>query len=143
MTPQQQELIRASWSSVAPIADDAARIFYDRLFELDPSIRPMFAHTDMDGQRKVLMQTLAVVVKSIDRLETLVPAVEALGRRHAGYGVQPGHYATVGRALLDTLEAGLGKAFTPVVRDAWTEAYTILASVMLAATDSVEAPAAA
>lgn len=142
MTPQQQDLIRASWASVAPIADDAARLFYDRLFELDPSLRPMFAHTDMAGQRKVLMQTLAVVVKSIDRLETLVPAVEALGRRHVGYGVRPGHYATVGRALLDTLETGLGGAFTPAVREAWSEAYTLLAGVMLAASDARDAIAA-
>ena len=142
MTPQQQDLIRASWASVAPIADDAARLFYDRLFELDPSLRPMFAHTDMAGQRKVLMQTLAVVVKSIDRLEALVPAVEALGRRHAGYGVQPGHYATVGRALLDTLAIGLGGAFTPAVQEAWSDAYTLLAGVMLAAADARDAIAA-
>jgi hemoglobin-like flavoprotein len=141
MTPQQQDLIRATWASVAPIADDAARIFYDRLFELDPSLRPMFAHTDMAGQRKNLMQTLAVVVKGIDRLETLVPAVEALGRRHAGYGVEPGHYATVGRALLDTLAIGLGDAFTPDAHDAWAEAYGLLSGVMLGAAEAAEAEA--
>ena len=141
MTPAQQDLIRSTWAQVAPIADPAARIFYDRLFTLDPSLRPMFAFTDMDAQRKNLMQTLAVVVKSIDHLEALIPAVEALGRRHAGYGVQPSHYATVGQALLDTLALGLGDAFTPEARAAWTEAYELLAGVMLAAAS--ESPTAA
>jgi hemoglobin-like flavoprotein len=133
MTPRQQQLIQTSFAQVAPIADQAAIIFYDRLFELDPSIRPMFAHTDMPAQRRNVMQTLTVVVKSIDRLETIVPAVQALGRRHAGYGVQPSHFATVGAALLDTLAVGLGDGFTPEVRDAWATAYGILADVMIGA----------
>jgi len=133
MTPQQQALIRSSWAQVAPICDTAAVLFYERLFALDPALRPMFAHTDMAAQRKLLMQTLAVVVASIDKLETLVPAVEALGRRHAGFGVTPGDYATVGRALLDTLRTGLGAAFTPEVEAAWSDAYELLAGVMLAA----------
>jgi hemoglobin-like flavoprotein len=140
MTPRQENLIRTSWAQVAPIADAAATIFYDRLFELDPSLRPMFAHTDMAGQRRNLMQTLTVVVKSIDRLAEIVPAVQALGRRHAGYGVKPEHFATVGQALLDTLAVGLGEAFTPDVREAWTTAYGVLADVMMEAmTESVAA----
>jgi hemoglobin-like flavoprotein len=138
MTPRQQALIRSSWAQVAPICDTAAVLFYERLFALDPTLRPMFAHTDMAAQRKILMQTLAVVVASIDTLETLVPAVQALGRRHAGYGVKPGHYATVGRALLDTFRTGLGDAFTPEGEAAWTEAYELLAGVMLAAMSSEE-----
>lgn len=143
MTPEQHDLIRSTWAQVAPIADPAARIFYDRLFKLDPSLVRMFASTDMEAQRRNLMQTLAVVVKSIDSLETITPAVEAMGRRHAGYGVQPMHYATVGQALLDTLEVGLGDAFTTAARAAWTEAFELLAGVMLAASSSPEATAAA
>jgi hemoglobin-like flavoprotein len=140
MTPRQENLIRTSWAQVAPIADAAATIFYDRLFELDPSLRPMFAHTDMAGQRRNLMQTLTVVVKSIDRLGEIVPAVQALGRRHAGYGVKPEHFATVGQALLDTLAVGLGEGFTPDVREAWATAYGVLADVMMEAmADSVAA----
>jgi hemoglobin-like flavoprotein len=133
MTPQQQHLIRSTWAQVVPIADDAARLFYDRLFTLDPSLRRLFRRTDMDAQRRNLVQTLAVVVKGIGDLEPLLPAVEALGRRHAGYGVRPSHYATVGQALLDTLAGGLGASFTPEARDAWAEAYELLAGVMLAA----------
>ena len=133
MTPQQQDLIKTTWAQVTPIAEPAARIFYDRLFALDPHIGAMFAFTDMDAQRKNLMQTLTVVVKSIDDLPTILPAVEALGRRHATYGVRPSQYATVGTALLDTLAVGLGDAFTPDARAAWAEAFETLASVMLAA----------
>jgi nitric oxide dioxygenase len=124
---------RTSFAHVAPIADQAAIIFYDRLFDLDPSIRPMFAHTDMPAQRRNLMQALTVVVKSIDKLETIVPAVEALGRRHAGYGVQPSHFATVGAVLLDTLAIGLGEGFTPEVHVALATAYGIRADVMIGA----------
>jgi len=142
MTPSQVQLIRSSWAAVEPIADDAATLFYARLFELDSSLTHLFRHTDMPKQRKVLMQTLAVVVKSIDRLEQLVPAVQALGRRHTGYGVQAEHYATVGAALIWTLERGLGDAFTSEVRQAWETAYGTLASVMIAAShDEAEAAA--
>jgi hemoglobin-like flavoprotein len=136
MTPNQQQLIRDTWAQVTPIADEAARLFYERLFELDPALRRLFARTDMPAQRKNLVQTLTVVVKSIDKLEALVPAVEALGRRHAGYGVRPRHYATVGQALLDTLALGLGDSFTPDARDAWAEAYGLLADVMIGAAEA-------
>ena len=139
MTPRQQTLIRESWAQVAPIADAAATIFYDRLFELDPSLRRLFSQTDMAGQRRNLMQTLAVVVASIDRLESIVPAVEALGRRHAGYGVEAAHFETVGQALLDSLAVGLGEDFTAEVRDAWATAYGILAGVMQSAAAEIAA----
>jgi hemoglobin-like flavoprotein len=136
MTPHQQHLIRDTWAQVTPIADEAARLFYERLFALDPALRRLFARTDMPAQRRNLVQTLAVVVKSIDRIDTLVPAVEALGRRHAGYGVRPSHYATVGQALLDTLALGLGDSFTAEAHDAWAEAYGILADVMVSAREA-------
>ena len=137
MTPTQVGLIRESWAAVEPIADTAAGLFYGRLFELDPTLERLFRRTDMVRQRQVLMGTLAVVVKTLDRIEELLPAVEALGRRHAGYGVRESHYATVGEALLWTLEQGLGEGFTPAVREAWTAAYGTLASVMIEAAKSV------
>jgi len=145
MTPTEVGLIRSSWAAVEPIADTAASLFYGRLFELDPAIERLFRRTDMAAQRKNLMQTLTVVVKSLDRLDQIVPAVQALGRRHAGYGVRAEHYATVGAALLWTLEQGLGEAFTPAVREAWTGAYGTLASVMIeaAASESADTEAAA
>ena len=144
MTPRQIDLIRTSWSAVEPISDTAAVLFYDRLFELDPALRRLFARADMAKQRKVLMQTLAVVVKSLDKLDTIVPAVQALGRRHAGYGVREEHYDTVGAALLWTLDQGLGEAFDDETADAWATAYTTLAGVMIAAAEAVPGqPAAA
>jgi hemoglobin-like flavoprotein len=133
MTPTEILLIRDSWTAVEPIADNAATLFYGRLFELDPAIERLFRRTDMAGQRKILMQTLSVVVKSLDKLDQIVPAVQALGRRHAGYGVREAHYATVGEALLWTLGEGLGDGFTPDVRAAWTTAYGTLATVMIEA----------
>jgi hemoglobin-like flavoprotein len=135
MTPRQIELVRSSFAAVEPIADIAATIFYRRLFDLDPAVRELFAATDMAAQRRSLMQTLTVVVRALDRLETIVPAVEALGRRHGGYGVRPEDFETVGAALLDTLEEGLGASFTTETRDAWAAAYGILASVMIGAAD--------
>ena len=145
MTPTEVGLIKASWTAVEPIADTAAELFYGRLFELDPALKRLFRRTDMAAQRKVLMQTLTVVVKSLDRLDQIVPAVQALGRRHAGYGVRAEHYDTVGSALLWTLERGLGYGFSREVRDAWTKAYSTLASVMIdaAAAESQGAEAAA
>lgn len=133
MTPAQVAMIRESWTAVEPIQDVAATLFYDRLFELDPTLRRLFRRTDMAGQKKILMQTLTVVVKSLDRLDQIVPAVQALGRRHAGYGVRASHYDTVGAALLWTLGQGLGDAFVPALRDAWTDAYSTLATVMIEA----------
>ena len=142
MTPHQENLIKESFGMVAPIADQAATIFYARLFELDPSLQRLFAHTDMAAQRKNLMQTLTVVVKSIDKLDAIVPAVQALGGRHAGYGVTPGMFGTVGQALIDTLEVGLGDAFTAECRDSWVEAFGILSSVMIESMEQQTAAAA-
>ena len=124
------DIVQDSWEQVQPIADTAAQLFYGRLFELDPSLQPMFAKSDMIEQRKKLMQMITVAVRGLRRLDELVPAVEALGRRHVGYGVTDAHYATVGAALIWTLEQGLGAAFTPELRAAWVETYTILSSVM-------------
>jgi len=141
MTPQQVALIKESFAQVAPIAETAAELFYGRLFELDPALRPMF-RGNMKEQGKKLMQTLAVVVNGLERLDSLLPAVEALGRRHAGYGVQDAHYATVATALLWTLEQGLGDGFTSQVREAWTTAYLALAGVMQKAAAEVRTPEA-
>jgi hemoglobin-like flavoprotein len=129
MTPQQINLVQSTWSSVVPIQDAAAEIFYDRLFTADPSLRALF-NGDMKEQKKKLMTMIGTVVNGLPRLEQIVPAIQQLGRRHNGYGVQPAHYGTVGAALLGTLEQGLGKAFTPEVKDAWATAYGILAKTM-------------
>ena len=140
MTSREITLIQESFRQVLPGLDSAATLFYARLFELDPSLRPMF-RGDMKEQGRKLMQMLALAVTSLSQLDKLVPAVRAMGARHAGYGVREEHYATVGAALLWTLEKGLGPSFTDEVRVAWTNAYTLLADTMIDAART--APAAA
>ena len=130
MTPIQKQLIQDIFRQVAPIAETAAALFYDRLFTLDPSLRPMFTG-DMQEQGRKLMQMIAVAVRGLDDLDQLLPAVRALGQRHARYGVRPAHYGTVAAALLWTLEQGLGDAFTPEARTAWSTVYGILAGTMM------------
>jgi len=143
MTPRQIDLIRTSWSAVEPISDAAARLFYDRLFESDPAIKRLFAKTDMQAQRGILMQTLALLVSSLDDFERVVPVLEALGRVHAGYGVRQRHYDTVEAALLWALDRGLGEAFDDETADAWATAYSAVASVMIeTAADVVDESAA-
>jgi hemoglobin-like flavoprotein len=129
MTPTQVALLQASWKQVAPIADQAAELLYGRLFELDPSLRPLF-RGDMTEQGRRLMSMMTFVVGSLTRFESLVPAVQALGRRHAGYGVEDQHYETVESALIWTLKQGLGAAFSKEVEEAWRTAYGVLATTM-------------
>lgn len=129
MTPKQVELVTDTWAKVVPIADTAANLFYDKLFEMDATLRPLFKD-DMAEQKKKLLQTLGFAVGSLKNLDALVPAVQALGKRHAGYGVTDAMYDTVGGALLWTLEKGLGDAWNPEVKEAWTEVYITLATVM-------------
>ena len=129
LTPHQKTLVQASFTTIAPIADDAAALFYRRLFELDPSLQRLF-RGDMAEQRRNLMQMLTAAVKGLDRVDRLVPVVQDLGRRHATYGVEDRHYDTVGAALLWTLEKGLGDAFTSETKEAWATVYGILATTM-------------
>jgi hemoglobin-like flavoprotein len=129
MTPRQVELVQTTWEKVVPISDQAAVLFYGRLFELDPMLRPLFKQ-DMTEQRKKLMQMITVAVRGLNDLGKLIPAVQELGRRHVSYGVTDAHYATVGTALLWTLGQGLGPGFTPEVQEAWTVVYQALASTM-------------
>jgi hemoglobin-like flavoprotein len=132
MTPQQIALVKSTWAQVVPIREQAAALFYGKLFEADPAVRSLF-RSDMKGQGAKLMAMIDVAVGGLDRIESLLPAVQDLGRRHAGYGVEARHYETVGGALLATLEAGLGPAFTPEAKAAWAATYGALAGVMKAA----------
>jgi hemoglobin-like flavoprotein len=138
MNQKQIELVQSSFAEVLPIAEPAAALFYDRLFELDPSLRPMFLG-NLKEQGKKLMDMIALVVVNLRHLDRIVPGVRALGARHAAYGVQDEHYDTVGAALLWTLGQGLGEAFTDDVREAWVTAYTLLATTMKDAAAEVAA----
>jgi nitric oxide dioxygenase len=130
MTPDQVKLVQQSFAEVVPIADTAAGIFYDRLFETAPAVRALF-HGDMAEQRRKLMTTLAVVVNGLGEIETVLPAASALAKRHVGYGVKPEHYDSVGAALLWTLERGLGESWTSELAAAWSAAYATLSGFMI------------
>lgn len=130
-------LIQDSFGKVAPIADQAAALFYSRLFEIAPEVRPLF-RADITEQGKKLMATLAVVVNGLRDLGAIVPVAQDLARRHVGYGVEAAHYEPVGAALIWTLEQGLGEAFTTDTQAAWVKAYGVLSSVMIEAQEGVQ-----
>jgi hemoglobin-like flavoprotein len=139
MTPESIALVKESYALVVPIAEQAADLFYQRLFTIAPETKALFVG-DMKDQGRKLMATLSVVVGSLDRLDKILPAVKDLAVRHVGYGVEDRHYAKVGEALIWTLEAGLGDAFTPQRKAAWLETYTLLAGVMLQASPDAVQP---
>lgn len=131
-------LVQESFQAVLPIQEQAAELFYNRLFELDPELRPLFSG-DMEEQGRKLMSAISTVVNGLTRLDDIVPVVQDLGIRHVDYGVEDRHYGTVAEALLWTLNSGLGDAFTPEVEAAWTTAYTLLATVMTEAAAEYQA----
>jgi hemoglobin-like flavoprotein len=129
MTPEQVKLVKESFWKVLPIAGVAADLFYDRLFEIAPELRPLFPD-DLVAQKKKLMAMLAIAVTNLHQVDKIAPAVEDLGKRHVSYGVTAKHFEPVGETLLWTLEEGLGAEFTPPVKAAWTEAYKIVSGMM-------------
>ena len=135
MNKEEIQLVKQSWSQVMPIADTAASLFYQRLFEIAPEVKPLFKG-DMKTQGKKLMSMINTVVVGLDRLDTLVPAIQELGRRHKSYGVKDADYDSVGAALLWTLEQGLKGGFTPNTKEAWIKAYGALANTMKTAANS-------
>ncbi|MGB0684102.1 MAG: methyl-accepting chemotaxis protein [Magnetovibrionaceae bacterium] len=137
MNNETIHLVRESFNKVKPIKEQAAELFYNRLFELDPSLKSMFSG-DMKRQGAKLMAALSTVVNSLDRFDQVIPELERMGIRHAGYGVRADHYATVGEALLWTLEQGLGPDCTPDVKTAWVEAFNVIADTMIDAADKAE-----
>ena len=132
MTPQQVDQVRASFAKIEPIADNAAALFYGRLFEAAPEVRALFSG-DMEVQGRKLMTAIATVVNSLGEIAAVAPAVCDLAKRHVAYGVRPEHYELVGAALMWTLEQGLSDDFTPAVSAAWAAAYGALSEMMIAA----------
>lgn len=138
MTPEKIALVQGSWEKVKPISEKAAELFYGKLFELNPDFKELFPN-DMVEQGRKLMAMINTAVNSLNNLDAVVPAVEAMGKRHVGYGVKDEDYDVVGEALLWTLGAGLGDAFTDDVKQAWTDTYVLLATTMKNAAAAVAA----
>lgn len=130
MTPDQIKLLKSSYAQVETIADTAAGLFYGRLFEVAPSVKPLFKN-DMKAQGRMLLSAIGLVVRGLENPEAIMPAVKAMGERHNRYGAEPEHYPVVGECLLWTLEQGLGDAFTPELKQAWAEAYELLSGLMI------------
>lgn len=135
MTPEQITIVQSTWAKVAPNADAVAAMFYERLFEIAPEVKPLFKN-DMQDQGRKLTQMLGVAVNGLTNLDAIAPAVQEMGTRHTGYGVEDAHYDSVGAALLWTLGKGLGDEFTAEAEEAWTLTYTTLATVMKDAASS-------
>jgi hemoglobin-like flavoprotein len=135
MTPAQQALVQSSFAKVLPIADTAASLFYEDLFRRDPRLRALFKE-DMADQRRKLMAMIGTAVANLDNWATIAPAVAALGERHAAYGAKIEDYDTVGKALIATLQKGLGDAFTPAVKEAWLACYAAVATEMIGGTQT-------
>ena len=129
MTSKEIELVKASWANVVPISNLAAELFYGKLFQIDPALKCLFPE-NLEEQGEKLMMMINTAVNGLDSLEQIVPAVKALGQRHADYGVVDAHYDTVGEALIWTLGQGLGDRFTDEVKNAWLNTYTLLAGTM-------------
>lgn len=139
MKDTQVQLVQDSFKKVVPIAEKAAELFYGRLFEIAPQVKPMFKTTDIKEQGKKLMQTIGLAVNGLSNLESIVPTVQQLGVKHIQYGVKEEHFPIVADALLWTLEQGLGDDWNEEVKAAWVEAYTILATTMIDAMKEAEA----
>jgi hemoglobin-like flavoprotein len=135
MTDDQKAIILNSYAQISPNAPEVAAVFYQRLFELDPNLRPLFKG-DMTSQGRKLMAAIGTAVSNLHQIDAIIPTLQNLGARHITYGVKDPDYDTVAAALLWTLDNRLGDAFTPPVREAWTVCYSTLAGVMRAATDA-------
>ncbi len=130
MTPDQIKLLKSSYAQVETIADAAADLFYGRLFEVAPAVKPLFKN-DMKAQGRMLLSAIGLVVRGLENPEAIMPAVKSMGERHNRYGALPEHYPVVGECLLWTLEQGLGDSFTPELKQAWAEAYELLSGLMI------------
>ncbi len=139
MKSSQISLVQSTFDRILPISDVAAQLFYDRLFQVDPSLRRLF-HGDLRMQGKKLMDAVSIIVGNLSRPDRIVPGIRALGRRHVAYGVQEQHYAAFGDALMFVLDHALGDGFTPEARDAWSAAYTLLSETMKEAAGNASFP---
>lgn len=130
LTNREIEWVRGTWRVASADPDALATCFYERLFTVAPDVEPLFPD-DRKAQGRKLVQMLGMAVGHMDRLERIIPAIEACGRRHVGYGALPEHYPVVGDVLLGTLEEVVGDVFTEPAKAAWTRAYAVLSTLMI------------
>lgn len=131
MQPSDLALLQQSFARIMPHREQAAALFYQNLFAIDPSAKPLFANSDMQAQGKKLMSALGTVIVRLRNPQGLSADLAALGRRHIEYGVTDAQYASVGQALLETLVQFFGEDFTPQLRNAWSSAYQLVSTAMI------------
>jgi hemoglobin-like flavoprotein len=129
MRDRDIKLVQETFNKVAHVENFAAKILYNRLFELDPKLMPLFPQ-DMNEMEEKFIKTLGLIVLGLARIYEVTPFLEDLARRHKDYGVKYEDYDTLGDALIYTLQKVLGEEFTPEVKAAWVHAYTIIARIM-------------
>jgi methyl-accepting chemotaxis protein len=125
------DALETSFDLVAPKGDELVEIFYARLFETAPSVKPLFASTDMSHQRTMLLSALVLLRKSLRDVDSIVPALKRMGARHVGYGAAPAHYPVVGEVLIGSMAEIAGPAWEPRFERAWGEAFAVVAGAML------------
>jgi hemoglobin-like flavoprotein len=132
MTTKNIELVKNSWALVAAMdMETVGGLFYNRLFDIAPDVKPMFSKSTIGEQSKKLLTMLSYVIAKLDKLEDIIDEVAKLAQRHQGYGVQAEHYTAVGTALLSTLEQGLAAQWNEELKAAWTEVYIVLSEAMI------------
>jgi hemoglobin-like flavoprotein len=127
----QVEILEQSFDLVAPCGDALVERFYQRVFDVNPELQELFASTDMATQKRILLSTLVLLRKSLRDLGAIVPALQSLGVKHAGFGVRPEDYAAIGVALLGTMAELGGAEWRPEYSAAWAEAYGVVQATML------------
>lgn len=133
--------LETSFDHIAPRGDQLVDLFYSRLFAVAPDVKPLFADTDLKRQKAMLLAALILLRKSLRDLDSVTPALRSLGARHVRYGAQPQHYPVVGEVLIVSMAQVAGEAWTPEYQLAWTEAFAVVAGVMLEGAESVDAAA--
>ena len=133
MTSHQIVLIKGSWQAAATLGDAVGELFYGRLFEIAPEVKPMFSQITIKEQSKKLLSMLSYVIHKLDSLQDILDEVAKLAQRHAHYGVRPEHYIVVGEALLWTLEKDLAEKWNDELKEAWTLCYMTLSGAMIQA----------
>jgi len=137
------EALETSFDLVAPRGDELMDVFYARLFAAAPAVRPLFAGTDLQRQKTMLLGTLVLLRKSLRNLDAIVPKLHELGARHVRYGAQPEHYPVVGEALIASMAEIAGDEWRSEYTEAWTQAFELVAGAMIAGAQSVTLAAAA
>ena len=135
--------LETSFDLIAPRGDELMDVFYSRLFAAAPAVKPLFANTDLQRQKSMLLAVLVLLRKSLRDLGAIVPKLHDLGARHVGYGARPEYYPIVGEVLIASMAEIAGPAWTSEYERAWSEAFAIVSGAMIEGAEAVDVGVAA